>query len=130
MLEFLILLLSSSLNTSVEEVLGLLTNQNKYLSHLIINGINNDFGPVSLFYSLIFKNISKLKVLMEGDQKDRESCLHALKLGFISHNQPVVQITIQVFTQFDHLYSWFISDVSKGATTFMFGLKKHPQLLN
>lgn len=28
---------------SVEEILGLFTNQNKYLAHLIVKGVNDNF---------------------------------------------------------------------------------------
>lgn len=39
-LEFLILLLKSSLGMKLEEILGLFTNQNKYLAHLIVKGLS------------------------------------------------------------------------------------------
>ena len=39
-LEFFILLLTQSFNMPIEEVLGLFTNQNKYLAHLVVKGVN------------------------------------------------------------------------------------------
>jgi hypothetical protein len=91
-----------------------------------VNGVNEDFSGIILFYSLIVKNINKLKMLMERDKKDIEFCLLTIKPGFVSHNQQVVQITINIFTKIDNLYNWFINDVGKGSTTFMLGIKKHP----
>lgn len=44
-----------------EEILGLFTNQNKYLAHLIVKGINEDFTGVILFYTLLNKYSKKLK---------------------------------------------------------------------
>lgn len=46
---------------SIEEVLGLFTNQNKYLAHLIVKGINEQFDGVKLFYTLLKKHHKKLK---------------------------------------------------------------------
>jgi hypothetical protein len=65
-------------------------------------------------------------MLMDEDKKGAESCLFAIKPGFASNNQQVAQTTINIFNKLDHLYHWFISDVNKGATTFMLGIKKHP----
>ena len=47
------LLLTSSLNMSIEEVLGLFTSQNKYLAHIIVKGINDDFTNIAKFYDLL-----------------------------------------------------------------------------
>ena len=60
-LEFLILLLASSLGLSVEEILGLFTNQNKYLAHIIVKGVNDEYGGIILFYTLLNKHSKKLK---------------------------------------------------------------------
>lgn len=46
---------------SIEEVLGLFTNQNKYLAHLIVKGVNERFEGVELFYSLLNKHAKKLR---------------------------------------------------------------------
>ena len=62
-LEFLILLLTSSLNMTIEEILGLFTNQNKYLAHVIAKGINEDFTGIIIFYTLLNKHDKKLKKL-------------------------------------------------------------------
>lgn len=42
-LQFLILLLGNSFGMPTEEILGLFTNQNKYLAHLLVKGINDNF---------------------------------------------------------------------------------------
>jgi len=54
----------------VEEILGLFTNQNKYLAHLFVKGINDGFEGVVLFYSLLMKHESKLKEFLERDPRD------------------------------------------------------------
>jgi hypothetical protein len=69
---------------SIEEVLGLFTNQNKYLAHLIVKGVNERFEGVELFYSLLNKHAKRLREFIETDEKDAQSCLYAIKPGFIS----------------------------------------------
>jgi hypothetical protein len=49
-LEFLLLLLCQSLNLPPNEVLGLFTNQNKYLAHVIAKGLKGDFTQIIRFY--------------------------------------------------------------------------------
>lgn len=39
-LEFLVLLLKAALGMRLEDILGLFTNQNKYLAHIIVKGVN------------------------------------------------------------------------------------------
>lgn len=69
--------------------MGLFTNQNKYLAHIIVKGINDNFDAVILFYSLLNKYSDKLKKFYEQDNKDAEACFYALKPGFISKNEKV-----------------------------------------
>ena len=74
--------------------MGLFTNQNKYLAHIIVKGINDDFSGIILFYTLLRKYSSKLKTFIDEDQKDAESSLYAIKPGFISKNEEVVKLTL------------------------------------
>jgi len=71
---------------SLEEILGLFTNQNKYLAHIIVKGINENYAPIILFYSLLNKHSKKLKSFYEQDPQDAEACLFAIKPGFISRS--------------------------------------------
>lgn len=71
---------------SIEEILGLFTNQNKYLAHIIAKGVNDDFTGIILFYTLLNKHENKVRRLYEQNQKDAESMLYAIKPGFISKN--------------------------------------------
>ena len=43
---------------------------NKYLAHIIVKGINDDFGGIILFYTLLNKHNKKLKNFIEQDKKD------------------------------------------------------------
>lgn len=127
-LEFLILLLGNSFGMPVEEILGLFTNQNKYLAHLLVKGINDSFEGVVLFYSLLLKHSKKLKEYLETDPKDAESLLYAMKPGLISKSDKVAELAIELFSGIVKIYSWFISDTGRGASTVCLGIKRHPQL--
>lgn len=94
---------------SVEEILGLFTNQNKYLAHLLVKGINENFEGVILFYTLLLKNKNKFKQYLEGDPKDAESLLYAVKPGLISKSVKVAQLSLELFKKLPLMYNWFIS---------------------
>lgn len=70
----------------LEEILGLFTNQNKYLAHIIVKGLNDSFEPIILFYALLNKHANKLKHFLMVNRTDAEASLHAIKPGFTSKN--------------------------------------------
>ena len=126
-LEFLLLLLCQSLNLPPNEVLGLFTNQNKYLAHVIAKGLKGDFTQVIQFYSSIRDSyMPKMLSLFEHDPKSESFTLYALKPGLVSKNKEVVQLTIDILKQLD-AYEWFVGE-SKCLLTFILGLKRHPDL--
>lgn len=124
----MILLLNAAFEMPTEEILGLFTNQNKYLAHLIVKGVNEDFTGVILFYSLLNKHLNKLKSFIQNDPKDAESCLYAIKPGMISKNIKVAELTIDIFFNIKNMYSWFVSENGKCSTTLFLGIKRHPTL--
>ena len=93
-----------------------------------MKGINDNFDAVILFYSLLNKYSDKLKKFYEQDNKDAEACFYALKPGFISKNEKVAELTIELFGKFGNIYSWFISEDSKCAGTCLLGIKRHINL--
>lgn len=113
---------------NLEEILGLFTNQNKYLAHLIVKGLNDNFDPIILFYSLLNKHAAKLKFFHDQDPRDAEACLYALKPGFISKSQKVAELSLDLFGKLGNIYEWFISEDSKCAGTFLLGVKRHQAL--
>lgn len=127
-LEFLMLLLKASLGMNLEEILGLFTNQNKYLAHIIVKGLNDSFDSIVLFYSLLNKHARKLRAFHEEDPRDAEACLYALKPGFISKHQQVAELTLELFAQLGDIYKWFVGEEGKCAGTLLLGVKRHPPL--
>jgi hypothetical protein len=113
---------------SVEEILGLFTNQNKYLAHLIVKGMNDNFEGVVLFYSLLQKHIRKLKYFCDNDPRDGESCLYAIKPGMISKSRKAAEMTIDILNSMKNVYPWFTSESGRGSTTLFLGVKRHPEL--
>ena len=54
--------------------------------------------------------------------------LYAVKPGFISKNQKVAELTLELFSKLDRIYQWFVSEESKCTGTFLLGIKRHPIL--
>lgn len=125
-MEFLLLVLCQSLHLPANEVLGLFTNQNKYLAHLIAKGLKGDFTPIIKFYEDLKDHVPKMKSLFENDSKSEAFTLYALKPGLVSKSPEVVQLTIDLFKEFE-IYEWFIGE-SKCLLTLLLGVKRHPDL--
>ena len=108
--------------------MGLFTNQNKYLAHIIVKGLNEEFSSIILFYTLLNKHIDKFKYFVDSDERDAESLLYAIKPGFISKSSDVARLTINVFKKLKkNVYEWLIGE-SRGSTTLLLGFKRHPYL--
>jgi hypothetical protein len=127
-LEFLIILLANSFAMPVEEILGLFTNQNKYLAHLLVKGVNDNFEGVVLFYSLLNKHKGRFREFIENDPKDAESLLYAVKPGLISKSVKVAELSLDLFQGLPRVYDWFVGDTGRGSATLALGIKRHPYL--
>ena len=90
--------------------------------------MREDFTGVRLFYNLLNKNAKKLKSFIENDLKDAESCLFAIKAGFISKDPQVAVLTVELFSKLGKIYHWLVDDHTKGASTILLGVKRHPYL--
>jgi hypothetical protein len=54
----------------LEEILGLFTNQNKYLAHLIVKGLNDNYEPIILFYSLLNRKAAQMRHFLTSNRSD------------------------------------------------------------
>ena len=108
--------------------MGLFTNQNKYLAHLLVKGINDNYDGVVLFYTLLLKNKEKFKEYIENDHRDAESLLYAVKPGLISKSVKVAELSLELFQGLPKVYEWFISDTGRGSSTLGLGVKRHPYM--
>lgn len=88
----------------------------------------DSFDSIILFYSLLNKHAKKLKTFYEEDSRDAEACLYALKPGFISKNQKVAELALELFGQLGNIYQWFVGEEGKCVGTLLLGLKRHPSL--
>ena len=86
------------------------TNQNKYLAHIIVKGVADNFAPIVLFYSLLNKHAKKLKSFHEKDPKDAEACFYAVKPGFISRSSEVAALTAELFSKLGNIYDWLVGE--------------------
>lgn len=67
LLEMLIISLSRNLNLKPNQIVVLLTNNLKYLAHIIIKGIKQDFKPIQEFFKEIHQNIPLIVKLLNKD---------------------------------------------------------------
>lgn len=67
---------------------------------------------------------------MESDPKDAQSCLYAIKPGFISKDEKIAELTIELFLKMGNVYEWFVSEAGKGSTTLFLGIKRHPHFMD
>lgn len=65
---------------------------------------------------------------LEGDTKDAESLLYAVKPGLISKSVKVAELSLDLFRGLPLIYSWFISENGRGSSTLALGVKRHPYL--
>lgn len=113
---------------SLDNILSLFTNQNKYLAHIIVKGVNDNFDPIILFYSLLNKHHKKLVSLLSASEKDAAACLYAIKPGFMSKSDRVAELTLELFGTLENSYSWFVSIDSKCINSFLLGYTRHINL--
>lgn len=102
-LEFILLSICKSMSLTPKQAAGLLADDKKYLSHIIIHGISSskNFGPVKEFYQMILGNIDYFIQLIQINSvaypnqisKNIELSLSSMKPGLLSKNIDIVYIS-------------------------------------
>lgn len=60
LLEFFLTGLSRHLSLTPKQAAALLSNGNKYLAHVVVKGVKNDFVPIANWLSEIYANTEKV----------------------------------------------------------------------
>lgn len=119
----------------------MLANSNKYLIHVIIKGLKNDFRLVIELFKTVHSNC---QVLMKIFAKKTEGIsstiqiLNILKAGFYSNNSTVAQWACRTIENLGKLlqekgfvpfvWDWFISD-NGGLQSILEGTKKNNEII-
>ena len=98
-LEFIIVAICKSMSLNSKQAAALLTDNKKYLTHILTKGLTNkNFEPVIFFYQSVLGNIDYFMKLLEINSiaypnqisKNIELSLSTFKPGLLSKNMEVV----------------------------------------
>ena len=73
---------------NAKEALSLLSNDSKYLAHILAKGLKGDFRPIDAFIAELLKNLGKI-VAFSKNKENESFFLRSIKPGLISKSEPV-----------------------------------------
>ena len=142
-LEFIIVAICKSMSLNSKQAAALLTDNKKYLIHILTKGLTNkNFEPVIFFYQSILGNIDYFMKLLEINSiaypnqisKNIELSLSTFKPGLLSKNMEVVFICSRLLSKIaleciennliSAAWDWFISP-NGGLEGSLLCFKKH-----
>ena len=142
-LEFIIVAICKSMSLNSKQAAALLTDNKKYLIHILTKGLTNkNFEPVIFFYQSILGNIDYFMKLLEINSiaypnqisKNIELSLNTFKPGLLSKNMEVVFICSRLLSKIaleciennliSAAWDWFISP-NGGLEGCLLCFKKH-----
>lgn len=122
-----------------KQAAGLLTDSNKYLSHILVKGLKGDFTPVTSWLMGVYSGSKHFSTLIKNEEDNNavHMALNALKGGLYSKNKEVATWTAKVYSKiaYDFIsldlikpaWEWFISlDGGLDGTVYM--LQKHNEM--
>ena len=142
-LEFIIVAICKSMSLNSKQAAALLTDNKKYLTHILTKGLTNkNFEPVIFFYQSVLGNIDYFMKLLEINSiaypnqisKNIELSLSTFKPGLLSKNMEVVFICSRLLSKIaleciennliSAAWDWFISP-NGGLEGCLLCFKKH-----
>ena len=142
-LEFIIVAICKSMSLNSKQAAGLLTDNKKYLIHILTKGLSNkNFEPVLFFYQNVLGNIDYFMKLLEINSiaypnqisKNIELSLSTFKPGLLSKNMDVVFICSRLLSKIaleciennliSAAWDWFIAP-NGGLEGCLLCFKKH-----
>ena len=73
---------------NAKEALSLLSNDSKYLAHILAKGLKGDFRPIDAFIAELLKNLGKI-VAFSKNKENESFFLRSIKPGLISKSESV-----------------------------------------
>lgn len=148
LLELLILAIMKHFSLNAKESVALLSNESKYLAHILAKGLKGDFKPIEGLLIELQRNIE----LINDFAKNKENELffiRSIKPALISKSENASEIALSIFEHFlqslphrydlikEHLINTFIlaikrhSHLSTRVASFLLEMSNyHPTLLN
>lgn len=137
LLEFFLVAISRNFSLRPKQSASLLANGNKYLAHVFVKGLKNEFGPVEKFLQEIYVSMKRLLVFVEIEEGNIPIILNTLKPGLLSKNEEVALWSGRILSKlcFDMAnlellapaYEWFSSHMG-GLYSCVMCLRRHHTL--
>ena len=88
-MELLIICISKNFNLKNKETLGLLSQNSKYLAHIIVKGFKGNYESIHNFYIDLIENINTVVNIFKIDMEKTsiKIFMHAIQPGLVSKNE-------------------------------------------
>eukprot|EP00742_Colponemidia_sp_Colp-10_P006574 GILJ01007045.1.p1 GENE.GILJ01007045.1~~GILJ01007045.1.p1 ORF type:complete len:1707 (-),score=396.78 GILJ01007045.1:173-5251(-) len=134
-LEFLLLSLCQSLGLRCKQSLGLLSNNTKFLGHLLVKGIKNQFNSIIQWFQDVFANVHNLTNRLAAEPESIGFILSAFCAGLLSRDYEVALWACRLYSRLaqelvdaglgDRAWEWFVSKKA-GLEATVLCFKRHP----
>jgi hypothetical protein len=142
--EFFLVSMCRHLEINQKQAIALLTDNSKYLAHILAKGLKGIFEPIILWFQEMNENLPQLFMLCELDRKassnnytDIVRVLNDCKGGLLSRSHEVVEKVSKFFIDIGHelyirnkgkiCYNWFVSDKG-GLYHALLSLRRQPDV--
>lgn len=136
LLELMILAIMKHFSLSSKESVALLSNESRYLAHILAKGFKTEFRPVENLLKELLDNIDLLHQFCAKNKENEQFLLRSVKPSLISKSDSVVKLGLKLFnlyiqkTHSDSAHAAHRFTILKEflLSTLMLGIKRHPHL--
>lgn len=118
----------------------MLSNNHKYLAHIVAKGIKEVFEPIIKWFKCLINNVEHMVFLISKEEDKAHTMIfvhHAMKAGLVSKDFEVAQnackffqkLAYEYFSQdlLSHAWEWFVSEQG-GLQYCLLCIKRHPEI--
>lgn len=127
----------SCINLNRKQAIALLSDNNKYLAHIFVKGVKNEFTEIEQLMEKWFKRID---FIVQKMVEQNDMCfffLQVVKPTLLSKSEEIAQWGCRILSKIAHelanldmlplAYDWFVREAGGLATTIL-ALSRHPKL--
>lgn len=137
-LEFLLVGLCKHLNLKVKQAMTLLSNNGKYLAHVLVKGVKSNYEQIQSWLQDIYINIKRVMTFIEVDEANMSIIFQSLKPGLLSKNEEVALWSLRIYSKMSYElanmellptgYEWFCRVNGGGLHSCVLCLHRHPNI--
>ncbi|KRX04789.1 Armadillo-type fold [Pseudocohnilembus persalinus] len=130
--------LMSQENSRISNAAALLSNGNKYLAHVLIKGVKNQFEPVQAFLQNVYINLQRVILFIEVSEENAIVFLQTIKPSILSKNEDTALWGCRIMSKlaFDLaniellpiVYEWFTKEMGGFQTTILC-IQRHENII-